>query len=186
MTAEYQTKMRIWKSALGFLFIVAVPAFAQQAPGQMPLTDADVYPQPPSIVAMQAYFGEHPELVDLIRTHPEVINTPEFLTLQPRIAMFLNDHPEIKAEVQKNPGIFLSRAYDTQPKLERGQDPDLDSYLAHHPRVAQQIRDNPKLIDDLAFLKSHPPLQSYMIDHPEVHQELKDNPNRFIHQDLPK
>jgi hypothetical protein len=76
--------------------------------------------------------------------HPQVINTPEFLKLQPRVAMFLNDHPEIAAEVRKNPATFLQHAYDTQPTLERGQDPDLQDYLARHPQVAQQLRDNSK------------------------------------------
>src|SRR5580692_11487513 len=67
---------------------------AQQAAGHSPMTDAELYPQPPSIATMQAYLAANPELVELIKTHPQVVTTPEFLKMQPRIAMFLDDHPE--------------------------------------------------------------------------------------------
>ena len=158
---------------------------AQQAPGHLPLTDADLYPpEAPQHLTMQAYLSQRPELVDAIRKEPTLLYDSEFLKLQPRIGLFLKDHPDVAEAVKKNPAAFLQYAYDTQPNLERGQNPDLEDYLAHHPEVAQPLRKNSRLIDDPQFIEAQPTLKSYLIDHPAAPQQPKENPNRFIHKDM--
>ena len=165
--------------------MVGGTSFAQDPHGHLPLTDADLYPpDAPQDLTMQEYLSQHHELVDSIRKEPTILNDPEFLKMQPRIVLFLKDHPDIAAAVKKNPATFLQNADDTEPKLERGQNPDLDDYFSHHPEVAQRLRENPRLIDDPQFATAHPTLKIYLIDHPAAREEIKANPNRYIHKDL--
>ena len=174
--------------AFALLFVAcseAFPVYAQEAPGHLPLTDEDLYPpKGPRDLTMQEYLSQHPELIDAIRKEPTILHDSEFLKMQPRVALFLQDHPDVAEAVKKNPAAFLQYAYDSQPKLERGQNPDLEDYLAHHPEVGQQLRENPRLIDDPKFIEAHPTIKVYLVDHPEARKELVENPNRFIHRDL--
>jgi hypothetical protein len=179
------SKLTILGTAALIAAMLGCVAYAQESAGHLPLTDADLYPpEAPQDLSMQSYLSQRPELIDAIRKEPTVLRDPEFLKLQPRIVLFLRDHPEVAQAVKKNPAVFLQYAFDTQPKLERGQNPDLQDYLAHHPEVAQPLRENPRLIDDENFVEVHPTLKSYLMDHPAAREEVKANPNRFIHQDL--
>ena len=168
--------------------LAALPAgfsFAQDSHGHVPLTDADLYPpSAPQDLTMQEYLSQHHELIDALRKDPNLINDPEFLKTQPRIELFLNDHPDIAAKVKQNPAAFVQFADDTEPKLERGQNPNLEDYFAHHPEVSQPLLKNPTLIDDRQFVEAHPTLRIYLLDHPRARDDFKANPTRYIHQDL--
>src|SRR5216684_4191914 len=86
-------------------------AYAQESAGHLPLTDADLYPpEAPQDLSMQAYLSQRPELIDAIRKEPTVLRDPEFLKLQPRIVLFLKDHPEVAQAVKRNPAVFLQYA----------------------------------------------------------------------------
>jgi hypothetical protein len=170
------------------ILLVAMPAgfsFAEDSHGQLPYTDAELYPsKAPQDLTMQEYLSQHHELIDLLRKNPNLINDPEFLKMQPRIQLFFKDHPDIAAKVNQNPAAFLQYANDTEPKLERGQNPNLEEYFAQHRDVAQALQKTPALIDDPQFVTAHPTLRIYLLDHPGVGDDFKANPNRYIHQDL--
>jgi hypothetical protein len=59
----------------------------------------------------------------------------------------------------------------------------LDRFLDQHPQLAQQIRQNPSLINNEEFVENHPELQQYLQQHPEVREELRENPNAFMRQE---
>ncbi|MGH7933836.1 MAG: hypothetical protein ACREQN_11820 [Candidatus Binataceae bacterium] len=58
-----------------------------------------------------------------------------------------------------------------------------NSYLDGHPDVAQQLRQNPKLINDPHYLKTHPSLRDYLHKHPNVAQAYRSHPERFMHRE---
>jgi hypothetical protein len=53
-------------------------------------------------------------------------------------------------------------------------------YLAHHPEVAEQLRQNPELADNPQFVASHPGLDKYLERHPHVRQRLRQHPGHFM------
>jgi len=158
------------------------PSFAQEVPSHNPLTDEDAYPQPPGIPTMQRYLAQRPELLHQLRTQPGVVNDPTFLDNQPRIKLFLKDHPDIAETVKQNPSAFLQRSFEGQPPLERGRNPDFQDYLDHYPADAILLRKNPDLLKDPKFVRSRPELDEYLADHPEAVDTLKQNPDRLIHK----
>lgn len=57
-------------------------------------------------------------------------------------------------------------------------------YLNGHPEVAQQLANNPSLVDNQQFMSQHPGLREYFENHPEVRTELKEHPDQFMsHED---
>jgi hypothetical protein len=47
-------------------------------------------------------------------------------------------------------------------------DTGLESFMASHPNIASQLRDNPSLINDHQFIRNHPNLHEYLRNHPEA------------------
>jgi hypothetical protein len=58
-----------------------------------------------------------------------------------------------------------------------------NGYLDSHPQEAAELSKNPKLIDDPAYMKSHPDLASYLKSHPGVREHYKQNPQAFMHRE---
>ncbi|MHB8384737.1 MAG: hypothetical protein ACYDC3_20660 [Candidatus Binataceae bacterium] len=55
-----------------------------------------------------------------------------------------------------------------------------NGYMDQHPGVAQQLGQNPRLVDNAQFMSQHPGLRDYFASHPEVRADLKDHPDRFM------
>jgi hypothetical protein len=56
----------------------------------------------------------------------------------------------------------------------------LDEFLQTHPEIAEQLRQNPGLIDDKQFVANHPALQQFIADHPRSARAYEQNPNLFM------
>src|SRR5260370_1190099 len=56
----------------------------------------------------------------------------------------------------------------------------MDSFLDSHPEIAEQLRQDPSLINNREWVENHPALQEYLQTHPEVREEFKENPNAFM------
>jgi hypothetical protein len=52
-------------------------------------------------------------------------------------------------------------------------------YLDHHPDVAQQLHQNPSLINNQQYLASHPDLSQYLNQHPGVRTDFQQHPYNF-------
>lgn len=60
---------------------------------------------------------------------------------------------------------------------------NLDRYLDRNPQVANDLKQNPSLINDPAYLQGHPSLQTFLSKHPGVSEEAKENPNQLVHRE---
>src|ERR1700723_1320702 len=58
-----------------------------------------------------------------------------------------------------------------------------DQFLDSHREIAEQVRQNPSLVNNDHFVKNHPALQTFMQQHPSVREELKENPKAFMHEE---
>lgn len=58
-----------------------------------------------------------------------------------------------------------------------------DEFLSRNPDIASQLQQNPKLIDNQKFVRSHPELKSYLHNHPEARHDFKRRPDHFVHRE---
>jgi hypothetical protein len=65
----------------------------------------------------------------------------------------------------------------------RQQLADFDRFLDSHPEIAEQVRKDPSLLDNRAFVNAHPTLQTYLQDHQGIRDEVRQNPDAFMHQE---
>jgi hypothetical protein len=87
-----------------------------------------------------------------------------------------NDEPEIREFMRTNPDVrpYIERQARNSDRYGNDRDEDLrgdtglESFMASHPNIARQLRDNPSLINDQQFVRNHPNLHEYLRNHPEA------------------
>ena len=57
---------------------------------------------------------------------------------------------------------------------------NFDRFLSNHERIARDLRSNPNLVNDPAYIRSHPDLKEFLSNHHGVRDELRQNPGRFL------
>ena len=57
---------------------------------------------------------------------------------------------------------------------------NFDRFLDSHPAVERELRSNPGLARNPAYLWRHPELRQFIARHPGVREELRENPYRFV------
>lgn len=60
---------------------------------------------------------------------------------------------------------------------------NFDAYLDKHQDVRRDLEQNPKMIDDPAYLNKHAHLKAFLEQHPNTRQELRENPNFFVRRE---
>ncbi len=58
-----------------------------------------------------------------------------------------------------------------------------DQFLDDHPQIAEQVREDPSLVNNPEYEKNHPELQTYLENHPNIREEIKENPNAFMRKE---
>ena len=75
-----------------------------------------------------------------------------------------------------------------QPIFAGQRDPDVtrqelnnfDNFLDTHPAIRSDLRSNPALVKDSAYLSAHPELKQFLDTHPGVREEIRENPKGFM------
>jgi len=65
------------------------------------------------------------------------------------------------------------------PPVNRTEMDNFSQFLINHPKVYDELRQNPALINDPKFVAQHNELQAFLKDHPGVAQQVQANPQRF-------
>lgn len=71
-------------------------------------------------------------------------------------------------------------AQNPNPDITRTELGNLDRFLDSHPDIARDVRQNPRLIDDRAYVNAHPQLREFLEHHPNTREELRETPNYFM------
>ncbi len=58
-----------------------------------------------------------------------------------------------------------------------------DQFLDSHRETAEQLREDPSLVNNEEFLKNHPALQTYLQQHPQIREEIKESPETFMRKE---
>src|SRR4030095_91690 len=67
-----------------------------------------------------------------------------------------------------------------QDDLTRSQLRNFHQFLEEHPRIAEDLRNNPSLVNDRRWVTRHDDLQEFLRNHPRIRQELRENPGRVM------
>ena len=80
-------------------------------------------------------------------------------------------------------GLIAAPALAQNTDITRGEVANFDKYLDSHPKVAQQLVSDPRLINNPQFLATHPGLQSFLASHPGVREEIHESPGLFMYRE---
>lgn len=81
-------------------------------------------------------------------------------------------------------GMFLALAgegyaWSDQRQLS-AQISEYHGFMREHPKASTQIRENPRLVYDNKFLKSHPEVERFLKKRPELREEIARRPGRVF------
>lgn len=149
----------------------------------------------PDMIAEGARFDvflkANPQIAVQLEKHPNLIDSAVFMAKYPALAAWLKDHPTTAEELRNNPKDFLKVAGDVHALVSEsalkgmktvtfGELIGFDAFVASHPAIGAELRSNPSLIHDAAFLKKNPELAAWLTAHPKVAKELNSNPQVFL------
>jgi hypothetical protein len=60
---------------------------------------------------------------------------------------------------------------------------NFDRFLDSHPAIDQDLKKNPALVKDAAYLSAHPELKEFLGTHPGVREEILENPRTFMNRE---
>jgi hypothetical protein len=136
------------------------------------------------------FLDHHATIGNELAQNPSLLNDRAYLQKHPDLRDFLQTHPNTREELKENPRFFMQRerAFQQGEKHERGNDRDVtgtelhnfDEFLDSHASIAQDLKKNPSLVDDAAYLQKHPDLRGFLQSHPNTREELKENPRYFM------
>lgn len=128
---------------------------------------------------MEHYLTNHPEIADELHNNPSLINNPQWLAQHPQVNSWMNKHPDVKQDALRNPDQFVNHTERETVEKDHQALNGTDKFLSTHPEVANQLKNNPSLIDNAQFRASHPQLDNYLKQNPGVADEWKNHPEWF-------
>jgi phage-related protein len=81
---------------------------------------------------------------------------------------------------------FASPVFATQQAekdITRQELLNFDRFLDSHPAIDQELKKNPALVNDTAYLSAHPELKEFLGTHPGVREEIRENPRIFMNRE---
>ena len=173
---------------LAALISLGVPAVIHGAPAQYQNTqsahDSDITRQ--ELALFDQFLDSHREIAEQVRQEPSLVNNDQFVKNHPALQTFMQQHPSVREELKENPKAFMHQeaGYDRrEDERMRQERVHFNQFLDSHREIAEQIRKNPKLINDEAYVKGHPELQTYLQDHPEFRETVRRDPYAFTRTD---
>jgi len=170
---------------LAALITLGVPAVVHATPtqnGRSAVQDSDITRQ--ELAQFDQFLDGHREIAEQVRRDPSLVNNDQFVRNHPALQTFMQQHPTVREELKENPNAFMHQEarYDRSEDRMRDERVRFDRFLDGHREIAEQLRKNPKLINDEAYVKGHPELQTYLQDHPELRQAVRNNPDPYVRQ----
>jgi hypothetical protein len=173
---------------LAALISLGVPAVVHGAPVQSQNTqsahDSDITRQ--ELALFDQFLDSHREIAEQVRQNPSLVNNDQFVKNHPALQTFMQQHPSVREELKENLKAFMHE----EARYDRREDQRMheervhfNQFLDSHREIAEQLRKNPKLINDETYVKGHPELQTYLQDHPEFRETVRKDPDAFTRAD---
>jgi hypothetical protein len=133
------------------------------------------------------FADSHREIAEQLRRNPSLVNNKEFVDQHPALLAYMQDHPEMRDQINQNPNAFLrqdnrfDRPDDARNGyISRDHAASFGAFLGSHSSVAQDVSKDPTLVKNDDYLRNHRELHEYLIANPGVQAEMAQNPEGFI------
>jgi hypothetical protein len=108
--------------------------------------------------------ASNPNFAQRYRENRSIINDSNLDSDEPAIAQFLRTNPDVRDYLHS----YASRDHGDERDEDFNSNAGLQNFMSSHPKVARQLHDNPSLINDPDWVRSHPNLHEYLRDHPDA------------------
>jgi hypothetical protein len=201
------SKLSFWTTfCLTILLASATSTLAQSsqtAPSQNPTTPANPAsntnvtarpvgptqgPYPPDditrndVAQMDRFLDDHREIAEQLRRDPSLINDQKWVAAHPALQDFLHNNPQIAQAFKADPNLFIHDAerYNQRDDISRRDVVEMNRFLDTHPEIAEQLRRDPRLVDNPQWVEAHPQLHEFLQSHPQLTAALRANPKEFM------
>jgi hypothetical protein len=140
----------------------------------------------PELQASNDFLRNHPLMAEDLAKNPTLLSNKEFVESHPQLKEFYETHAGVLKEIETNPAAFMKdeKDWEAQRVGERvASTKSFANYLTQHPDVAKQLRKDPSLGSNPAYLAAHPELKLYLEDHLGVREELRNNPEELFQRE---
>lgn len=178
MRTRFLHRLPAFIGTLALALPLALPAAAQTTP---PKSDHDITRG--ELDRFDDFLDRHPAIAKDVRQNPSLLTDQSYLDSHKDLAGFLNSHPGVREEVKENPQQFVNR----EKRFERsGNDVDraelarADAFFDKHPNLYNELKKDPRLVDDPNFMAKHPEFKEFLTQHPELRSDIKSHPKTFL------
>jgi len=139
------------------------------------------------------YLDSHPDVARQLGRDPKLVDNPQFLATHPGLDQYLANHPEVRRDLQRHPERFINAEERYDRRSDNGVAGDVyaeegnahpfrntDNYFDNHPEVENELRHNPKLINNSDYVDKHPGLGKFLENHPNAEERWKAHPAKFM------
>jgi hypothetical protein len=137
----------------------------------------------PAVATMDQFLDAHPEVAEQLQKNPKLIDDDKWVAAHPELRQFMAEHPDMRQQFDEHPEAFMRHEQGFERTEDRAGLAAMDRFLDNHPEIAEQLKKDPKLIDDQKWVASHPQLQQFMADHPEVRQQFDEHPYAYMREE---
>lgn len=157
---------------------------------------------------MNGFLGAHPDIRELLKRNPALINDSTFLAGHTDLQTFVSQHPRAREEFVQNPRYFIAAgdkphsvsnesagasrpkpvpmkaARPDVPKFEFGVSQEdvarMDQFLEDNPKIARDLRKDPLRVTNHKYLNHHHDLRRFFDEHLRVREAFAENPRYFV------
>ncbi len=162
-----------------FSLAVATALATFTCAGLAQTVDPNIPPNGAEQNQMDRYLTNHPEEAKQLHENPNLVNDPKWLAQHPKVQSYMNQHPSLKQSAAANPKSLVNNTEHHTLEQDHKMVTNTNHYLNEHPEVRNELRNNPKLINDPKYLAAHPDLNKELQEHPEVRQEAEAHPEGY-------
>lgn len=141
--------------------------------------------------SFEGFLDSHWETAQELYRDPELVDNKQFLRGHRDLRDWMEEHPDAAEAIRADPRavIWRERASEGRERSERRSDTmrmserdlaSFESYLDKDWDTAQQLYQNPDLINDRRFVRNHDSLRNWLEDHPDAAEVVQANPHKFL------
>jgi hypothetical protein len=132
------------------------------------------------LVAFNQFLDSHREIAEQVRRDPSLADNREFVQNHPALQAYLQQNSEIRDMLRQDPNRVV--------RFDSGENHDFDregmasfrDFLGTHPRIAEDISKEPRLVRDHDYVQKNPDLDGYLKAHPDVRDRWTSDPENFV------
>src|SRR5213594_2375292 len=132
------------------------------------------------------FLDTHPNIEQDLKKNPKLLNDSSYLAAHPELKQFLDTHSGVRAEAAEKPGVLMNRErqFDRSGRdITRQELQNLDNFLDTHPNIEQDLKKDPKLLNDSSYLAAHPELKQFLDTHAGVRAEASEKPGVLMNRE---